>query len=221
MTLGADDAVIERCRISGSAWHGIRYDNCSPTVERCQIFGNARSGIYASGNTKAKVSGNVFWRNEMDGMSCWFANADIVTQNTFVGNKREGFAAIGGARPAVTDNVFVDQPEAIICAKTSTNRGGETPTGAPSIRDNVFFRNPKVLKDGAEDRPMPEGNRNDDPRLGDEKADFRPADAQARAGALAPAPLASPFPIQPGESAIIPDGATRDSNAWKKAPGAR
>ena len=55
VTLGTDDATIERCRISGSAWHGVRYDDCWPKILSNHIFGNARSGIYASGRTSATV----------------------------------------------------------------------------------------------------------------------------------------------------------------------
>ncbi|MGB7160744.1 MAG: M56 family metallopeptidase, partial [Tepidisphaeraceae bacterium] len=86
VTITGEGSVVERCRISGSAWHGVRYDNCSPTIKDNQIFANARSGIYASGKTLARVTGNVFWRNEMDAMSCWFNNADVVEGNTIVGN---------------------------------------------------------------------------------------------------------------------------------------
>jgi hypothetical protein len=59
VTLVTEEATVERCRISGSAWHGIRYDNCSPKILNNHIFGNARSGIYASGQTRATVVGNV------------------------------------------------------------------------------------------------------------------------------------------------------------------
>lgn len=51
---------VQRCRISGSAWHGIRYDSVkSPLILSNAIFSNARSGIYASGKTRATVSGEM------------------------------------------------------------------------------------------------------------------------------------------------------------------
>ena len=87
---GCDESVIERCRISGSAWHGIRYDDASPTIRGNTIFGHARFGIYASGATHAQVQGNLFWKNEMAGLSCWLQNQDKIEGNTFVGNLREG-----------------------------------------------------------------------------------------------------------------------------------
>ena len=71
-SLGGDAtrSELRRNRISGSAWHGIRYDGAKPLVEGNLIYGNARSGIYASGKTAAEVRGNLFWRNEHGGMSC-------------------------------------------------------------------------------------------------------------------------------------------------------
>jgi parallel beta-helix repeat protein len=64
---GCDRVRIQRCRISGTAWHGIRYDSASPFIEGNTIYDHARSGIYASGRTRATVRGNLFLRNEMNG----------------------------------------------------------------------------------------------------------------------------------------------------------
>src|SRR5205823_5486936 len=115
ITISGEGTLIERSRISGSAWHGIRYDNCSPTIRANLIFGNARSGIYASGTTTAQVTGNVFWRNEMDGMSCWFNNADHIEGNTFVGNLREGIAVLGDAKPTLARNIVAGSPVGVSC----------------------------------------------------------------------------------------------------------
>src|SRR5262249_38064886 len=77
VVIGCDGCTIDRCRISGSAWHGVWYGG-SPTITRSWIFGNARSGIYATGATHAAVRDNVFWNNEMSGVSCWGKNADQI-----------------------------------------------------------------------------------------------------------------------------------------------
>jgi hypothetical protein len=222
VTLATDRATVERCRISGSAWHGIRYDNCSPRILSNHIFANARSGIYASGRTAATVRGNVFWRNEMDAMSCWFDNADTIEGNTILGNLREGIAAIGGAKPNVVRNVFVDNPIAVTCSKAadSSRPQAESPSGDPSIAENYLFNNPSLVQEGKAARPLPPGNRTADPKVGDAANNFRlAADSPAReanAGAADPIALASPFAIQPEETAIIPDTETRDSSRWKK-----
>jgi serine/threonine protein kinase len=96
---GQSDVTIERCRISGAAWHGIRYDDASPIIADSLVFANARCGIYASGKSSAEVRGNVFWKNEMTGMACWFENRDWITNNTFASNLREGLSVLGASAP--------------------------------------------------------------------------------------------------------------------------
>jgi hypothetical protein len=225
--LATDEVTIERCRISGAAWHGVRYDNCSPRILSNHIFGNARSGIYASGRTAATVRGNVFWRNEMDAMSCWFDNADTVEGNTILGNLREGIAAIGGARPNLVRNVFLDNPIAVTCSKAASSgrQPAESPLGDPMIAENFFFKNPNLVQEGQGAKPLPPGNRTADPEVGDAGNNFRlAADSPARAanaGAADPIALASPFAIQPEETAIVPDSETRDYSRWKKVAAAQ
>lgn len=226
VTLATDQATVERCRISGSAWHGIRYDNCSPKILNNHIFGNARSGIYASGSTSANVAGNVFWRNEMDAMSCWFDNTDTIEQNTIIDNLREGIAVLGGSKPTVSRNIFIRNPIAVTCGKIAS-RGQpveQAPSGAPKLVANFFFENPKQVQEGEVAKPLPPGNQSADPKLANTGENFRlAADSPARlakAGAADPISFASPFPIQPGETSIIPNRDTRDYSQWKK-PAAR
>jgi nitrous oxidase accessory protein NosD len=227
VTLATDEATIERCRISGSAWHGIRYDNCSPKILSNQIYGNARSGIYASGRTSATVRGNVFWRNEMDAMSCWFDNTDEVEGNTIIGNRREGIAVIGGSKTKLVRNVFLDNPIGVTCSKVAAGgrQPAESPSGDPQVAENFFFNNPQDVREGLDAKPLPPNNRSGDPKVGDAAHDFRmAADSparQANAGAADPVALASPFPIQPGEVSMIPDSETRDFSKWKKVASTR
>jgi parallel beta-helix repeat protein len=104
---GGNRAVtIGQCRISGSSWHGIRYDDASPTVRGNLIFGNDRYGIYASGATQARVEGNLFFENGMGDVGCWYASNDVIEGNTFVNAKRESVAILGDAAPVVRRNVF-------------------------------------------------------------------------------------------------------------------
>jgi hypothetical protein len=220
--LATDEVTIEHCRISGAAWHGIRYDNCSPRILSNHIFGHARSGIYASGRTAATVRGNVFWRNEMDAMSCWLDNRDTIEGNTIIGNLREGVAAIGGASPNLVRNIFVDNPIAVTCSKAASSgrQRAESPFGDPRIAENFLFNNPILVQEGQTAKPLPQGNRTADPRVGVAANNFRlAADSPAReanAGAADPMAVASPFAIQPEETAIIPDSKTRASSKWKK-----
>ncbi|MEA2709191.1 MAG: hypothetical protein QOF78_1792 [Phycisphaerales bacterium] len=227
VTLSSDDATIEKCRISGSAWHGIRYDHCSPKILGNHIFANARSGIYASGRSAASVRGNVFWKNEMDAMSCWFDNSDTVESNTIAGNLREGISVLGGSKTNLSRNVFVDNPVAVLCSKIASR--GQTPqdapVGNPTIEKNYFFRNAKdhVITEAVS--PAPPGNETTDPKVGGPSENFAlAADSPARkanAGAADPIPFASPFAIQPEEKSIIPDSETRNYSKWKKLAAAR
>lgn len=223
VTINGEGSTVERSRISGSAWHGIRYDGCSPTITGNQIFGNARSGIYASGKTAAKVTGNVFWRNEMGGMSGWFHNADIVEGNTFVGNLREGIAVLGASTMKLTKNIIADNPIGVACSRLSER---DQPAGADpdaALASNVFWDNRQDYVMLQEEKPLPAGNDEVEPKfVAPEKGDFALGpDSPARkigAGAADPIPLASPFPIQAGETAMIPDGESRDFSQWKHSP---
>ncbi len=135
ISIGAgSDVRIDGCRISGSLWHGIRYDHCSPTIRGNVIFDNARSGIYASGKTAALVEGNLFLHNILSGISCWFANEDVIHRNTFVGNVREAVAVLGVSEPTIEKNVFAKNGTAV----RGSNIGGES--------DGRFFAGPLLLK---------------------------------------------------------------------------
>ena len=222
VTLATDDVTIERCRISGSAWHGVRYDGCSPKILSNHIFANARCGIYASGRTSATVRGNVFWRNEMCAMSCWFDNVDNVEGNTIVGNLREGIVVLGKSKTNLVRNVFVDNPVGVACRKIASReeRSAESPSGDPKVEKSFFFKNLRPMQDGEAERPLPPGNESVDPKVSDAANSFKlAADSPARkanAGAADPIPFASRFAIQPEEKLMIPDSETRESSKWKK-----
>ena len=191
---GCDSTVIENCRISGTAWHGIRYDDASPTITGNVISGNARSGIYASGSTHATIRGNLFWRNEMDGISCWTANTDTIEENTFAGNLREGIAVLGDSKPILRRNIFTRSPIAIVCGKITSRNGAATPMGAPVLEANLFWETEVALKLGADSKEAPEGSLLVDPQFRSaEQNDFtlNPglARAQGHTGAADPVPI--------------------------------
>ncbi len=228
---GADGPQIRRCRISGSAWHGIRYDDVSPTVADNLIFGNARSGIYASGGTRAMVLGNVFFENEMNGLSCWYDNRDTIRGNTFAHNRREALSVLGASAPTVTRNIFSGHPVAIHQGLIGDSRSSATLLGDPTVRGNLFWQNGTNwipgLAPGTRREPPVEIASLDETALLIEPGfanvaayDFSltpdSAAAKASVGVAIPLSRASPWPLQPEELAIIPDAPTRDSRQWKR-----
>lgn len=230
ITTRAENLEIRRCRISGAAWHGIRYDGCSPTIEGNLIYGNARSGIYASGQTEAHVRGNVFWKNEMNGLSAWFNNRDLIYENTFAANLREGLAILGASEPAVRQNVFWSSPVAIGIGDVNDRSSSAKATGQLNLRDSIFWTNGANIVFGgaaaAQDPTMTNrftleafsGCQELDPQFQDPaRGDFRmPSGSVLRAGASSPLSLQSPWPLQAEEKAILPETDTRDSRAWRR-----
>jgi Right handed beta helix region len=215
-----EDISIDHCRISGSAWHGIRYDNCSPEITNNLIYGNARSGIYASGNTHAAIRNNIFWKNEMDAVSCWFNNQDTIENNTIVANLREGIAIMGESKPLISHNVLAENPVAIDCSAI----GGEGPVvGAPKLQSNWLWNNESALHRSQKPEPAPSGMTNADPDFVDaDKHDYSlnpdsPA-RQAGMGATEIMSATDPWPLTPEEQAMIPPTDTRDFSQWKKPP---
>ncbi|MEZ5962650.1 MAG: M56 family metallopeptidase [Planctomycetota bacterium] len=214
ITVAAGNATttIARCRISGSLWHGIRYDDAKPLVEANLIFDNERSGIYASGKSEGVVRGNVFWRNAMSGVSCWFASRDQIVGNTFAGEHREGVAVVGAAAPHVANNVFADMAVGVTVSNVAGDRPNGIASGEVALVDNVFWRvarRAQWMKAGVGEPQALEvadghGNRSADP--GFAPGSFALAEASplraAGVGAAAPMTLTSPFPPQPEEAVV-------------------
>jgi len=228
---GNDSTRLERCRISGAAWHGIRYDDCSPTIIGNRIFGNARCGIYASGKTTATVRGNIFSTNEMVGMSCWFQNRDTIEGNTFAGNKRSGLEILGASKPIVKKNIFFSDPNGVQRANIGSNSAFAVSDGIVTLEKNLFWNNEhnavrRLAKTNTTEEITLEkqmGNVEMNPMfMGTSSNDFSlTADSPARRlgiGVAEPIEVDSPWPLQPEEAAIIPDGQTRDYRRWKTPP---
>jgi len=222
------ETVIERCRISGAAWHGIRYDDTSPQILGNLIFGHARSGIYASGQTAATVKGNLFYANEMCGMSCWFQNKDRIEGNTFVSNKEAGLAIAGASKPLVYRNIFSTHPVAISLGNIGEDSPFAKSDGNVALQGNLLWGNEQDLQfrrdaNTTEALAIGEdtGTLRVDPGFAAPGARDFPlrADSPARPkgiGAVSLIPVDSPWPLQPEELAIIPKGDTRDSRQWRQ-----
>ena len=138
---GCDNVTVEKCRISGSSWHGIRYDDASPKIVGNLIFKNSRCGIYASGKTKATVTGNVFENNGMTGISNWFNSSDVIEGNTFVGTKRGAIEILGYSAPTIRHNIFAGNESAISFGNVGQGDAQVENAGKPVIEANLFWDN--------------------------------------------------------------------------------
>ncbi len=223
---GNDQVRIERCRISGAAWHGIRYDDASPTLENNLIFGNARSGIYASGKTTAIIRDNLFYANESGGMSCWFQNTDRIENNTFVDNNQLALSIIGASKPVLRKNIFCSHPMAIVIGDVQDNSPFAKSDGTVDLQNNLLWANENEIQRYEGQTPHTitlddetQTLRVDPEFVSPEDKNFAlKVDSPAREpgmGALNLIPFESPWPLQPEESAIIPNGPTRDYRQWK------
>jgi parallel beta-helix repeat protein len=229
---GNDDVLIERCRVSGAAWHGIRYDDASPKIVGNLIFRNARCGIYASGKTSALVQNNLFYRNEMNGISCWFNNRDTIENNTFADNLREGLAVLGASEPVIRNNIFSGNPTAVYQGKINSRQPSAQTLGALRLQGNLFWNNqknlvrptetgdstqaqPQTLALGAETKSLEQDPKFNNPQGQD--FSFAPGSIalEQHLGATDLLSFQSPWPLQGEEKAIIPDEDTRDYSKWK------
>jgi hypothetical protein len=222
------EATIERCRISGAAWHGIRYDDCAPKILGNRIAANYRCGIYASGKTAATVKQNLFVKNNM---SCWFENRDRVVENTFAGQGKDGLWVLGASQPVVERNVFFDHAQAVVCGTVNASASTAKVVGTPQLAGNLFWKTAQPLvrrKAGQtppeESQPVPLAADTHSVKLDPEFVDLQAGDfslaatspaRRARIGVANPLPLASPWPLQPEEKAIIPDDPAGDERQWK------
>jgi parallel beta-helix repeat protein len=225
---GSNDVIIERCRISGAAWHGVRYDNASPDILNNIIFGNARCGIYASGLTKATVANNLFYANDMAGFSGWFRNADRVFGNTFVENEQVGLAILGASEPTVQQNIFYANGVAVSGGSINDDSRYAESGGPVLPQSCLFWHNDHNLQwriDPNTTETITLDERTDtritDPQFisvadQDFSLDTLSPAREAHIGVVEPIPFASPWPLQPEEVAIIPEGDTRDYRQWKK-----
>ncbi|MEN6425080.1 MAG: M56 family metallopeptidase [Phycisphaerales bacterium] len=222
-------ATIERCRVSGAAWHGIRYDDASPVISGNLIFGSARSGIYASGRTAAIVTGNLFYANEMGGMSCWFQNKDLIEGNTFANNKGPGLAILGASKPSVRSSIFHANSAGVSIGDIGDDSPFAKSDGAASLENNLFWANEQAIQrtsgtGAAEAVALDEkaGVAVEPGFAAPDAKDFSlRADSPARQKGVGVAdliPFASPWPLQPEELAIIPQGDTRDYRQWRDPP---
>jgi tRNA A-37 threonylcarbamoyl transferase component Bud32 len=202
--------------ITGSAWHGIQYDqDCAPVITGNVIQHHAQNAIIAFGNTKGEITGNIIADNETAGITLRDNSHDQITRNLFIGNLRESIFLADKSSPQIRGNIFSgkgihQQPV-----------HGTIEYGSALVAQNVFWDMTRPWERWTEKGPvafpLPEGNRIEDPGLGKDFA--LPAGSPLPGlgiGPETPPPSAANFPIQPEETAIVPDGDTRNAKGWKR-----
>ena len=232
ITAGAAAALeVRDSWISGAAWHGIRYDNASPSIHNCWIEGNARSGVYASGTTRAQLFGNWFVGNGMSGVSCWMDNRDAIERNTFFAQPREALALVGSAAPTVKGNIFLTNHIALLQSRIQGKPVSEP--RPPKLRRNLFHGNHTnavwAANSSGEYPTIEIGSKGADeteslfmdPGLTDPGANrLEPVHGLSahthQIGAPSAALQRGRFELQPEEIAMIPEGDDRDSKRWKR-----
>jgi C-terminal processing protease CtpA/Prc len=226
------DVTVERCRVSGSAWHGIRFGGGPQKIIGNRIFANARTGIYADGdaNTPATIKGNLFAHSQGSGVSC-FSGVHHIVGNTFADNASWAITAIGPAKPTIERNIFAGNHAGVGIGAVANGNPGPQPLGQPTLRANLFWWNKEPVQivgwDAQQNKPAGEAVKLEegqgtvaDPGFAQGPAAYvLSPESPARRdgiGALDALPADSPFPLQPEELAIVPDGPERDFKLWKK-----
>lgn len=209
--------TVERCRISGSAYFGIR-NGGAPVIANNLIFNNARSGIYMAGND-AVIRNNLFYENGTTGIACSKRYGCIIEQNTFARNGSSGVFISHDAYPIVRRNIFFGHEKALQTKGPDDDQKGQgqqTPN-AVVFADNLFWKNDTV----GVDLPADSQAKQFDPLFRDvQGGDFSLAissDARkAGIGAADLISLESPWLLQPEELAVIPKIDSRAYNLWQE-----
>lgn len=220
---GAGDVTVSRCRISRTDFHGIRYDDASPTITGNVFFEINRAGIYVDGKTKGRITENLF-------LDCGTGGAeDVIANNTFV--RKAGpsaawiyFTAISTGRlaePVIRNNVISGFDYALVLHSSekqplhgdSQKFEGNVCDTTKSAIVNIHSFEPKKLKEPPpkpeiKDLLLPEGNWNlpvkfTDPEHGDYSLSQQVQWPNDNLGARKHVTPTSPWPEQPAERAML------------------
>jgi hypothetical protein len=221
---GTGDVTVTHCRISAIKYHGIRYDNSSPTITGNVFWGIDRAGIYVDGETKGSIVDNLFFD-----CGTGSGNEDLIANNTFVRQsgpspKWRDFAAIsvsGTGEQIIRNNVVSGYDHALVLYSTdkkSLNRDNKKFEGnlcdtrnSPIV--NVHSIEPKSSyeergKPEIRELPLPEENwkttiKFTDPEHGDYSLSEQLPLSNRNLGTRKHAALTSPWPEQPDEKAML------------------
>jgi hypothetical protein len=220
---------IEGCRISGSAFFGIRVGERRPQITRNAIFENARAGIYDEGEGGV-VTQNVFYKNAGGGAACFFRSRPQFERNLFLATGSTAIYVNGSCEPKIRGNAFVDSDFAVSYAPLEMLK--LEVAGRYDVHENLFWqiKDPVVRQYPATpdveaqirtiELPAEAGNRVADPHMAigpDEHVVIKPNSPalELDLAVLTSISFRSRWPLTPDERAMIPDDGTRDSSKWK------
>jgi hypothetical protein len=231
---GSGACRITGCRISGSAWFGIRTGDVAPRIERNAIFDNARAAIYAETATGAARQ-NLICRNQMGGVAIWAPSEFALEENVFLDNVDAAVFVNGPARPSIVRNVFARSAAGVRLGPLRLPKAIEPPATDVQLVGNLFagVEQPLTRWKPAEgdqpeahaplELPADAGNRLVDAelRLGErQRLVIGPEFSQdgVDRAAVAQISLESQWELTPEEQAMIPDGPSREWSKWKMRP---
>jgi len=93
----ASPSLIENCTVQNSSGHGVYLSNASPLINACNFNNNEKDGIYATGDSYARIQGNDFSSNNG---ACINSGPDLlsnVSGNAGSGNMINGIQIRGGS----------------------------------------------------------------------------------------------------------------------------
>ena len=230
---GLKEGTVSGCRLYGTAFFGIRPYSTNLTITGNAIFDGARSAFYSVGSD-VLITNNLLLNNAFGGGSSWQGNRSRFFNKTFANNGSCGIISISSGRPIIKRNIFYGHDNALQSSFSSgmdpkTAKSGDFEVAGKNLYYQngtnwaYFSANPEDPKIGRVKILTPKPVVSYDPGFVNPNGDdFRlRQDSRARRegfGAVGFTSLASPFPLQPEEKAIIPNGDSWDFSKWKKPP---
>jgi hypothetical protein len=219
---GAGEIAVTRCRISQIQYHGIRYDDVSPTITGNAFWKIVRSGIYIDGQTKGSISENLFLDCAIGG------SQDTIAKNTFVcetcpwpaGKMCAAIISTGAGEQRIERNVIVGYDHALLLYATDkkplTREAKHFEKNLCDTRQSALVSSYAIESKGSygpqelpelQSLPLPNGNwqmpvQFTDPKRGDYSLSAGLGLSDRDIGSRKHVPLLSPWIEQPAERAM-------------------
>jgi parallel beta-helix repeat protein len=130
--VAATDSVIRGVNVTNilSRGTGIWVESTNPTIANCTFSGSKREGIFLAGTANPLIEGNVFLKNDGNGISITKASQGVIRGNLF---QETGFGiAIGGtSTPLIEKNQVLSNTDGIYINDSAQ----------PILRGNVISNN--------------------------------------------------------------------------------